>query len=207
MLPDALKPRSTPQQARSRATVERILQVTAELLEEVGVEAFNTNLLAGRAGLGTRAIYRYFPNKLAILVAMAESFGAAERDWIGDLRRIGSSGDWRGAVAAAIDGYFDAASRQRGYVALRAAARATPEFAELDRIANQALEEDLAEGLASLGVSIGAAHMSALCRTIMESSNRVLDIALTAPAAEARLLVAELKLMIVSLLERYVREA
>jgi hypothetical protein len=57
-----LAPRARPQQARSQATVERLLQVSAELLEEVGVNGFNTNLLAQRAGVAVRAIYRYFPS-------------------------------------------------------------------------------------------------------------------------------------------------
>ena len=196
--------RSTPRQARSRATMERILSVSAELLEAVGVEGFNTNLLAERAGVGVRAIYRYFPNKLAILVALAEAFGEAERDWIGDLRQLGTDGDWRAAAARAIDGYYEAASRQRGFAALRAAANATPELRELDRLGNKALEDDLAEGLAGLGVVLAPAHLSALCRTIMETSNRMLDIALQSPRAEAELLVRELKRMIVALLETYV---
>jgi AcrR family transcriptional regulator len=206
MLPLELKPRSRPQQARSRATYSRILEVSAELLEEVGVDGFNTNLLAERAGFGTRAIYRYFPNKLAILVALTEEFRSAEKAWIGDLRRLDSPGDWRGAADQAIEGYYRAAARQHGYAALRAAAEAVPELRALDRLGNRELEDDLAEGLRSLGVEIDELHMLALCRTVMESANRVLDVALQSPPGEAELLVRELKLMIVGLLERYIAE-
>jgi hypothetical protein len=46
--------------------------------------------------------------------------------------------------------------------------------------------------------------MRALCKTIMESSNRMLDIALQSPRDEAAQLVCELKLMITSLLENYI---
>jgi AcrR family transcriptional regulator len=195
--------RSTPQQARSRATMKLILEVSAELLEEVGFDGFNTNLLAERAGIGTRAIYRYFPNKLAILVAMVNDVRAAENAWIGDLRHLGADGDWRAATEQAIDGYFEAASRTPGYAALRAAVQATPELNALERMENKRLEDDLAEGLRALGVSIGEAHLGALCRTIMESSSRMLDSALQSPKGETELLVRELKLMIVSLLENY----
>lgn len=198
--------RSTPQQARSRATVKRILQVSAELLQEVGIDGFNTNLLAERAGVGPRAIYRYFPNKFAILVAMAEELRDAERAWIGDLRHFGADGDWRSAIDTAIDGYFKAASAQPGYPALRTASQAIPELRESDRLANKELEDDLAEGLWALGVSVTKAHMNALCLTIMESANRLLDIALQRPPAEADLLVREVKRMIVSLLETYIGE-
>lgn len=202
-----LGPRSKPQQARSRATMQRILEVSAGLLEEVGVEGFNTNLLAERAGIGTRAIYRYFPNKYAILVAMARDLREAERAWIGNLRGTDTDGDWRAAAARAIDGYFEAASHQPGYAALRAAAFATPELRELDNLENRKLEKDLAAGLKSLGVSLDAGHMRALCKTIMESSNRMLDIALQSPRRESVELVRELKLMITSLLENYIPPA
>jgi AcrR family transcriptional regulator len=184
--------------------MQRILKVSAELLEEVGIDGFNTNLLAERAGLGTRAIYRYFPNKFAILVAMAEDLRASERAWIGNLRDPASDGDWREAVAKAIDGHFEAASRQPGYAALRAAAFAIHELRELDSLENRELGQDLAAGLTTLGVILDPARMRALCRTIMESSNRMLDIALQSPRDEAALLVRELKLMITSLLENYI---
>lgn len=184
--------------------MERILKVSAELLEEVGIDGFNTNLLAERAGVGTRAIYRYFPNKFAILVAMAQDLRATERAWIGNLKEPVPGGDWREAAARAIDGYFEAASRQPGYAALRAAAFAIPEIRDADSLENSELEADLATGLTALGVTLEPARMRALCKTIMESSNRILDIALQSPRDEAVQLVRELKLMITSLLENYI---
>lgn len=183
--------------------MERILKVSAELLEEVGIDGFNTNLLAERAGVGTRAIYRYFPNKFAILVAMAQDLRATERAWIGNLRAPGPGVDWREATARAIDGYFEAASRQPGYAALRAAAFAIPEIREADRVENEELEVDLVAGLTALGVDLDPGRLRALSKTIMESSNRMLDIALQSPRDEAVQLVRELTLMITSLLGNY----
>jgi AcrR family transcriptional regulator len=183
--------------------MQRILDVSLELLDDVGVDGFNTNLLAERVGVAVRAIYRYFPNKLAILVALTESFREAERTWIGDLRAIGSGGDWRRDVDRAVDGYFNAAAGRRGYPALRAAALATPELREVERRGNKALEDDLAEGLRALGLCLDEARMAALCRTILEASTRVLDVALESRDPDAPLLVAELKRMLVGLLATY----
>ena len=183
--------------------MQRLLEVSLELLDEVGVDGFNTNLLAERAGVGVRAIYRYFPNKLAILVALAGSFRDAERAWVGDLGSLGSRGDWRSAVEAAVDGYFNGAARRPGYPALRTATQASPELRALERRMNKELEDDLARGLSALGVSLEDDRMSAVCRTIMETSTRMLDIALQSRGREAQLLVSELKLMLVSLLENY----
>lgn len=64
--------RVTPRQARARASVEAILEAAAQILEAHGEAAFNTNAVAERAGVSIGAVYRYFPDKRAILVALAE---------------------------------------------------------------------------------------------------------------------------------------
>ncbi|MBW8815004.1 MAG: TetR family transcriptional regulator [Caulobacterales bacterium] len=182
--------------------MERLLQVSAELLEEVGVNGFNTNLLAQRAGVAVRAIYRYFPNKWAILVAMAERASALERTWIGDLRSQGD-GDWRADVDRAIDGYYEAARRHRGYAALRAASQASPELRAVDDRSSRELQMDLAAGLRELGVTVDDLRLQVLCLSIIETANRLLDIALQSEPQTADLLVAELKRMLVGLLQQY----
>lgn len=182
-----------------------LLRVAAELLDEVGVNGFNTNLLAQRAGVGVRAIYRYFPNKWAILVALAEQAGELERAWIGDLKHK-SGGDLAASVDRAIDGYYEAARHHRGYTALRAAGQATPELRDIDERSSRALQADLADGLREGGVSLDDDRLRALCLVIIESANRLLDIALQSEPAEAALVVAELKRMLVALLQLYVPE-
>jgi AcrR family transcriptional regulator len=64
--------RVTPRQARARASVEAILEAAAQILEAGGESAFNTNAVAERAGVSIGAVYRYFPDKRAILVALSE---------------------------------------------------------------------------------------------------------------------------------------
>jgi AcrR family transcriptional regulator len=199
-----LAQRVAPRQARSRATIEHVLEVSAELLEEVGLDGFNTNLLATRAGVGTRAIYRYFPNKFAIILALAERFRDLEREWVGDLKALAGPPDWREAVREAISGYFGAASRRRGYAALRAASQAVPQIKALDDELSAELARDLAKGLRDLGVSIPASHLGALSRTIIEAANRILDVALQCKPPEAKLLVRELQRMIINLLAEYI---
>jgi AcrR family transcriptional regulator len=68
--------KNKPQQERAKRTYEAILAAAAELLVEVGVERISTNLVAERAGITVPALYRYFPNKYAVLNAL----GAALMD-------------------------------------------------------------------------------------------------------------------------------
>ena len=63
--------RKKPAQARARATVEAILQAAAHILTRKGYDALTTNHVAERAGVSIGSLYQYFPNKDAILVALA----------------------------------------------------------------------------------------------------------------------------------------
>jgi AcrR family transcriptional regulator len=65
-------PRRLPRQERAQATVLAVLEATAALLTEVGYEGVNTNAVAARAGVKPPAVYRYFPNKFALYLALAE---------------------------------------------------------------------------------------------------------------------------------------
>lgn len=64
-----LKPRKTPLQARSTASVDAILQATIQVLTSVGKERLTTTRVAARAGVSVGTLYQYFPNKSALLQA------------------------------------------------------------------------------------------------------------------------------------------
>jgi len=64
-----LTPRKTPVQARSTASVEAILQATAQVLEECGKQKLTTTRVAARAGVSVGTLYQYFPNKSSLLQA------------------------------------------------------------------------------------------------------------------------------------------
>ncbi|MGY0536380.1 TetR/AcrR family transcriptional regulator [Nocardioides sp. YJ-D4] len=59
--------RKTPTQARSRATVERILEAGRQVLVEDGYETFSTNRVAVAAGISPGSLYQYFSDKASIL--------------------------------------------------------------------------------------------------------------------------------------------
>jgi AcrR family transcriptional regulator len=61
-----------PQQARSRERVDLFLDTAAALFATVGYEAVTTNAIAERAGVSIGSLYRYFPDKQAILRALEQ---------------------------------------------------------------------------------------------------------------------------------------
>lgn len=64
--------RRTPRQERSRATVEAIVEAGARIFGSAGYAGASTNRIAAAAGVSVGSLYEYFPNKDAILVAVAE---------------------------------------------------------------------------------------------------------------------------------------
>lgn len=62
--------RKQPRQARSRATVEAIVEAGARVLAEDGWSGFNTNKVAETAGASIGSLYQYFPDKLSLLEAI-----------------------------------------------------------------------------------------------------------------------------------------
>ncbi|MBW1844388.1 MAG: TetR/AcrR family transcriptional regulator, partial [Deltaproteobacteria bacterium] len=84
--------------------MDRILETAAELVDEVGVVGFNTNLLAERAGIRIRTIYRYFPSKLGILSALIHHLNADSEERLKQLSDLGNPEcDWRELIGEWID--------------------------------------------------------------------------------------------------------
>jgi AcrR family transcriptional regulator len=64
--------RRRPAQARSRERVDRILDVTSQLVLTDGVEPLTTRTIAAAAGLPVASLYQYFADKDAVLLALCE---------------------------------------------------------------------------------------------------------------------------------------
>ena len=63
--------RRRPKQARAQVTVDSILEAAVQVLERSGAAGLNTNSVAERAGVSIGTLYQYFPDKEAILLALA----------------------------------------------------------------------------------------------------------------------------------------
>ncbi|GEM_PF-1602703 len=66
--------RREPQQDRSVQRRQRILDSTAALLNTINYAALNVGDIARHAGTSVGSIYQYFPNKDAVLQALAEQY-------------------------------------------------------------------------------------------------------------------------------------
>jgi AcrR family transcriptional regulator len=96
-----------PVQDRSRARVERILAVATAMIDERGSDALRMSTVAELAGVSIGSLYQYFPDKSAIIRALAERFNAQGQACVAaELAEVRDEDDLRDALAMSVDGYY-----------------------------------------------------------------------------------------------------
>jgi AcrR family transcriptional regulator len=199
--------RRAPSQERSRATFELLLQSAAELLEEGGLPSFNTNLLSERTGVSIRAIYRYFPNKHALIVELARRMSAGWRDALADSNALTDPrNDYATLWCGYIDHFIAAVRRTPGGIAVLQAMRADPELQAIDDATNAQYMRDIAQELTERDPRLKRSEAEAVAAVLIRSMVGVVDAALTENTTRARRMIELLKIMHVELLERSLRQ-
>ena len=62
--------RNEPVQARSTARLAALLDAAASVVDEIGYERLTTAMVAEKAGASIGTVYRYFPDRIAVLQAL-----------------------------------------------------------------------------------------------------------------------------------------
>jgi AcrR family transcriptional regulator len=111
--------RNEPVQARSTARLTALLDAAAAAVHELGYERLTTAMVAERAGASIGTVYRYFPDRIAVLQALAsrnlERVLVGMREAYADARHT----TWREAVNAGFDVYVEAFRSEPGFGSLR----------------------------------------------------------------------------------------
>ncbi len=200
--PPAIELRVTPRQARARETVDHILEVAAALLAEVGIDGFNTNLLAERAGVRVRSVYRYFPDKVAIIRALAANLARAWDGWFEDAALADPRQDlrevWQGYLTAFVRGV----TRHPGGLAIRAALHSLPELRGLEFDNTRQLAARVSRALRARAPALDRKRADVAGVLLLETAIATLDRALSGPARQRQRLLDALVEMQVGYLER-----
>jgi len=198
--------RTEPVQRRAKATVAHILDTAATMLDEVGVDAFNTNLLAERAGVRVRTVYRYFPNKVAVLAALADRLGSAERSFLEGFAVVADpTVGWEQAVDSIIDGYVRGTRHVVGLAPIRRAACAMPELRIVEERLKRVIADGLAAALRKRGVRLPRSRMEAMTRMLVEATTVTMDMARDGSQAYSQRYVRELKTMLAAYMSTALR--
>ena len=199
------KLRRVPTQKRSRDTFEKILNATADLLHEVGFNAFSTNLLSVRSGISVRAIYRYFPNKHALIMELAVRLAA---DWRTQLENQNSltkpeHQSLQTLWPQYLDQFVKAVRNSRGGIAMLQAMRADPELRAFDDEINEGYIREVADALGSSKPDFNTDDAAALARVLLSSTVSVIDSILEQSPQQAETMLIMLKTMHSSLIDKY----
>lgn len=201
---DTLGLRRRPTQARSAATFDALLACAGSLLETRGIAAFSTNLLAEESGISVRAIYRYFPNKRAILVELARQLSD---EWLNAVSAIGDLGDpsqaWEPIWRGYLDAWVRAVVTTPGGRAVIAATRDDPELRAIDDEINERYIDGIAAALRQRTAGLDTDRSVIIARVLMRSTIGVLDEAVFAPDTDRIPVIDELYRMHV----HYLRDA
>lgn len=197
-----LSPRREPLQQRSLARTQQILEVTASLLDRVGLDALTTILIARETGISVGTLYHYFPNKHAILYAMSEQ-------WLKEVERaLDEIQGWRLAelqptqfVDALIERQLAVYKAQKGILHLVQAMFSVPELRALDERHDALVIERMSAAFTRYGLGGSATELGRLARAYLEMCHALLLVVVNQGGSRSRRTLADLKRLTLCLLQ------
>ena len=207
--------RREPRQARSRARVAQILAAADEILSTEGFEALTVRRIAQEAVVPVGSIYQFFPDKAAVvdalareyigefdvaieaLVADAEAY-AAEHGVDADVAGgdSGRSGGWADPVGRLVDEFADLYHSRPGYVALWSGRHLSPELARADEANNLAIAAGVRRILVARGILADGPELDLDAQVAVRVADVLLQFAFGRAPGGDEAVLAELKTLL-----------
>jgi AcrR family transcriptional regulator len=167
--------RRVPQQARSRALIQRVLDAAEVLLVREGADALTTTRIAAAADIAVGSLYQYFPDKGAIVDALARRY-LDEFEWVmGQLGERAVAERWDDLPGRLIDAFADRYRAEPGYRALWYGRDFTPALREADRRNKHALAEGVGRMLVEAGLARDGEELRNACRAAVLAADALLQ--------------------------------
>ena len=138
-----------PRQKRAVETYERILDVATKLLVEIGVERISTNLIAAEAGITVPTLYRYFPNKYAVLMALGDRLMTEQNvliaEWLERARAVDSAEALMDDIHFLISRTIELTRATPGALAISLSLRAVPALQDVRLSSHRAMSDAITD--------------------------------------------------------------
>jgi len=162
-----------PQQQRAIETTNRILEAAYDIVAYDGYQALTTNSVAERADVNIRSVYRYFEDKNAIILHLAQK----ERDmratkFGAQFRELDGAKDLEAWVEGTLRIALNIRMSDPRANSLYKILRALPEFSEFTRVADAEIAEGLGRAirLRFPAISVKKSHYAArICYDLAQS--------------------------------------
>ena len=201
--------RRKPQQARSQARVEQILDVAEKLFQDVGYKATTTRAIAAHAEVSVGSLYQFFPDKEAILKALAVRYMQAQYQRFLDLHTAQSiTLPLSSYVDRMIDVFDQFYTDYPGSRAIFEQLLDTITWSAIEKIDDfdYQVVTELARFFQARKSSLSIAKCEHIALVITKTITELLWLSLSRDQEFRQELVAETKLMILSYLKQYLDE-
>jgi AcrR family transcriptional regulator len=195
--------RRLPSQARSRARVQRLLDTADALIGEDGFSALTIPLLASSAHVPVGSIYQFFPDKSAIVDAVAARYMQQFLDELGLLSDRIARLRWESAVETVIEHFAGMYRAHPTFCELWLNGNLSPGARERDRRNNDDLAAVLAIALKQRAEFRHARRLAVACRVAVEIADGLLRYAFTLNPAGDQPTLNELKRVLSSYLLQF----
>ncbi|MGX7824436.1 TetR/AcrR family transcriptional regulator [Actinokineospora sp. 24-640] len=154
--------RRTPTQYRASRRIERILDAASRVAAEKGFSGTTTADIAKAAKVSIGSVYRYFPDKLAVMKAVHGRNSVRYRELVREATKDLVLAEWREAVDRSFAIYVDMCRTDDGFRAISKAGLAATELDETG-----CPDDPLADTLADLLVDRFGFADTAELRTVL----------------------------------------
>jgi AcrR family transcriptional regulator len=181
-----------------------MLDACAELVDEVGYEGLTTTLLAERAEVAIGSVYQFFPDKRAIVQALAMRNMDAYLQGLSARFASETFAHWWDAVDAAIDVYIQMHRTVPGFRTLHFGDVVDVHLLDVERDNNAVIGERLAELLINQFELIDRARVRFALQISVEAADALIKLAFRRDANGDEAVLTEAKALIREYLHRHV---
>jgi AcrR family transcriptional regulator len=198
--PPEHKLRNAPTQARSRERLRRVLDAADDVLANEGAGAFTTTRIAEVAGVPIGSVYRFFPDKAAIVDALAMRYWSDFDDLVAGAAEADEHESLPDAVTVVIDILAAGFRARPGFLALWYGGLRTEAVRDATRPTRQAIAASIERILARRWPGASPAALSSAAQMVVLAGDGLLREAFRRDRAGDRALLEESKLMLRSYL-------
>lgn len=197
--------RRKPRQARSQERVKQILDVAEQMFIAEGYSATTTNAIASRAKVPIGSLYQFFPDKGAIVQALARRYTEQLHQHLeqlntDDIKHLPLS-TYVEQVIDAVNQFF---SEHPGYHAIFMQVQGTiPELEEIENAADALLIQDFTTALSQRYANVEHVDYQAIAFVLVKAIGTLLWLSLSQEPQFRQQLVAETKRLTLNYLQSY----
>lgn len=182
--------RLKPKQSRSIERVSQILEAATAIIVSDGISGMKTTDVAKAAGITLASLYRYFPNKEAIVKKLAEhhlqQLSIYMAGFIEDF-------DLEQGIDKLLDMFSEFYRNEPGYIEVWSNIGSIPQLAQLDRDDLEVNTRLLSKVAKRSCPHLASEELYVVAKVACRSAGAVLRLAMTLPENEAELIIAEAK--------------